>query len=161
MNIGNAGEFGIMIHEFYRFRDVDLSALMAVYQQSIYTHSEEGRCAESAFYEDLRLFFLSKGAVLSVMDIDGVYVSAVRLESYRDGYLITCLETAPAYRNKGYAHLLLDSLMKKYPGVYYAHVEKRNKISVALHKKLGFSVYLDHAVYVDGSVYANCYTFRK
>ena len=150
-----------MIHEFHRIGDVDISAVMSVYQRSIDALSESKWEAENAFYEDLKMFFSADGAFLTVMELDGDYISAVRLENYRDGYLITCLETAPDHRNKGYAYSMLDNLINKYPGVYYAHVEKKNKPSMALHKKLGFSVYLDHAVYVDGSVYTNCYTLRK
>ena len=47
------------------------------------------------------------------------------------------------------------------PGVYYSHVDKRNTPSLRLHEKLGFEISLDHAVYVDGSVYSSSVTLKK
>ena len=150
-----------MYLQFDYLRDVDTVKLLTVYDESDDSSYADLWDAANGFYEDLSLFYCCRGAFLSVLALAGRYVSAVRVEPYRDGYLLSCLVTAQNDRRKGYAALLLEKVMEKNPGIYYAHVDRRNRASLELHRKLGFAVYLDYAVHVDGSVYANSYTLRK
>ena len=115
--------------------------------------------AERDFYDYLRdSFFPTEGAVYALWEVDGKYVSALRLEPYRDGLLIEALETAPAERRKGYGRALLQAVLQHMEGTkLYSHVEKHNHASLALHQSCGFETVSDFAAYIDGSVnYRGC-----
>ena len=88
------------------------------------------------------------------------YVSAARLEPYRDGLLLEALETAPELRGRGYAAALLRNMLESAPGTgpVYSHVDKKNAASLAVHRACGFRRILEHAVYADGSVLASACT---
>ena len=146
-----------MLIAYRRYFELEPERLYGIYAQSI----QNVYGSNFAFMEDISLFFDEPEAVLFVWEAQEGAVAALRTEPYRDGYLISCLETAPVCRRKGYAENLMTALFAAQPGVYYAHVDKRNKASLAIHKKLGFSVICDHAVHVDGSVFSNSYTLRK
>lgn len=105
-------------------------------------------------------FFRQKGAFYAIWEENGRYVSALRLEPYRDGLLLEALETAPDQRRKGYAATLIQAV-QGLPGVEktYSHVSKRNAPSQATHKKCGFRQVSDQATYIDGSVNARAVTF--
>ena len=91
---------------------------------------------------------------------EGLYRSALRLEPYNDGYLLTALETTPAMRRKGYAEALVRAVLNAFSDMpIYSHVARANRASIALHKKCGFSKHLDYATYLDGSVSAQAVTF--
>ena len=116
--------------------------------------------AEQDFRQYLaEVFFPIPDAVCAVWEENGKYVSALRLEPYRDGLLLEGLETHPAYRRKGYAALLI-SAVQQYLGAVkiYSHVYKRNTASLKTHKKSGFKQISDHAVYISGSVDYRCRT---
>lgn len=147
-----------MLIELNKIHALDLKAIAQVYAQSIEREYHKDECV---FFEDLRLFFDCNNAVMAAWVCSEAVVAAVRLEPYRDGYLISCLETAPQHRRKGYAAALLKGVFEKYTGVFYAHVHKGNQASLALHKKLGFTIHQDHAVYVDGSVYTSSFTLKR
>lgn len=147
-------------------KDLNFSQLTDVYAQSI---SDDGNVryamlpqteriiqAEQDFYAYLRLFFKEKGAFGAVWSAEGRYVSALRIEPYKDGFLVAGLETAQQYRGKGYAGLLLHSVVT-YLSDYakqpiYSHIDKRNVASLRVHQKCGFDRIMEHAVYSDGSV---------
>lgn len=147
-----------MLAEFRRFSDVNLNALLDVYSQSV---DQKNWSEVNVFMEDLQLFFSNKNVHVMQWIEEGNVVAAMRLEPYRDGFLITCLETHPHHRRKGYAYQLLESVLSKYPGIYYSHVDKRNKPSLQLHRKVGFKSFLDYAIHVDGSVYSGSVTLKK
>jgi RimJ/RimL family protein N-acetyltransferase len=141
--------------------------LMRVYEQSnlekgrqnwLYeTKARQVALAEQDFYDYLRqCFFAISGAVYFVWQVTGHYVSALRLEPWKDGLLLTGLETSPGQRGKGYASELLQSVQAylEQQGAFmlYSHINKRNAASIAVHEKCGFRKLYDHAVYVDGSV---------
>lgn len=147
-----------MLTEFKNLHTLDMKAITQVYAQSI---ERDYRNDGHLFFEDLRLFFDCANTVMVVWMCGEAVVTAVRLEPYRDGYLISCLETAPQHRRKGYAAALLTAVFEKYNGVIYAHVHKCNQASLSLHEKLGFRICQDHAVYIDGSVYTNSYTLKR
>jgi len=72
----------------------------------------------------------------------GRYVSALRLEPYRDGLLLEALETAPEQRRKGFAAALIRAVQCFLEGKtkLYSHVDKRNLSSLKVHEKCGFRI---------------------
>ena len=150
--------------------DISLPSLMAVYEDSnrenaseFWPNLPEGfalQMAEQEFAQYLReIFFKTKDAVYAVWEADGVYVSALRLEPYRDGLLLEALETAPSERGKGYAQKLVHGVLCRIGDrKVYSHVGKRNASSLSVHKRCGFQFLEDHAVYIDGSVNHRCVT---
>ena len=139
-------------------------SLMEVYTEGnrengadLYAHlpSEQALAqAEQDFYQYLReVFFPTDGVVYAIWEAEGRYVSALRLEPYRDGLLLEALETAPDQRRKGYGRKLILCVQEQFPGVkIYSHVHKRNLPSLAIHEKCGFCRISEQAVYIDGSV---------
>ena len=151
-------------------RDLRFGQLMDVYSQS---NSEEYWSlldSEQAFYAYLRdVFFRESEAFYAVWEIDCTYKAALRMEPYKDGLILAGLETAPTERRKGYASILvnsvLDWLSEQGSVSVYSHVEKSNEASLAVHKACGFKKILDYALYIDGSVLKNsvtlCYHVNK
>lgn len=134
------------------------------------TDNAQLRKAESDFYEYLTgVFFRQNDSCYAIWEEDGRYRAALRLEPYSDGYLICALETAPEMRRRGYATLLVRHVQKYLShigsGVMYSHVSKRNTPSMATHRKCGFRIIKDYAVYSDGSVlHSSCtlaYEYKK
>ena len=156
-----------MLKIVHSIRALRFSSLMAVYEQS---NRERGRenypalCsaeqllqAEQDFYDYLcNDFFQDPQAFYALWDHQGRCVSALRIMPYRDGYLLSGLETAPEAREKGYAKNLLKAVLSymenRVNGVLYSHVKKSNVVSLAIHKACGFEKSSDIAAYIDGSV---------
>ncbi len=149
------------------------SALMAVYAEG---NQENGRefwpeepeareiaLAEQDFCNYLQqVFFKTPGAVYAIWEVDGAYVSAMRLEPYQDGLLLEALETAPGLRRRGYAKALMQAVLAGRENTpIYSHVGKRNVPSQRTHESCGFTRILDYAVYADGSVNQRTYTYKK
>lgn len=147
--------------------------LMAVYYEgnvangaemfSEYSPSQQLLLAENAFLSYLREdFFTHSGTVYAVWEVDGRYRAALRLEPYRDGLLLEALETAPDDRRKGYAYSLIKSVLDYLGSLdykyVYSHVGKHNTPSLGIHKKCGFEIISDSAVYIDGTVTQKSYT---
>lgn len=104
-------------------------------------------------------FFTKPGAWYMVWEMDGKYVSALRLEPYEDGFLMEALETIPGERKKGYASQLIRAVQVWMGhGKIYSHVSKRNEASLAIHARCGFQKHLDYSVYTDGTVNEKAYT---
>ena len=151
-------------------KDFTFGKLMEVYRegnlenaQDLWPEEPEGRqlaLAEQEFYQYLQqVFFRTEGAMYLIWEDTGHYVSALRLEPYRDGLLLEALETAPEQRRKGYASKLLSAALEFASGhKIYSHVHKRNVPSLAVHEKVGFTRILEYAVYADGSVNDRCCT---
>ena len=156
----------------YSLREIRFGELMEVYAQS----NEEAASqwpnlpvgyaltlAEQEFRQYLKeVFFPTAGALCAVWQEQGRYVSALRLEPYRDGLLLAALETAPDRRGKGYARSLIREvqrhLAQQGPVKLYSHIAKRNAVSRKVHEQCGFHVVSDHAVYLNGSVDHRCDT---
>lgn len=155
-----------MFRIFYALQELDFQQLMQVYNESNqlcgganhkgFDEPQQVLHAEQDFYDFLRNCFFDGTSFYAVLTCDGRYVSAVRLEKFMDGLLLEALETAPDCRRQGYATLLLHCVQKYAAQIgktkIYAHVYRRNRASISLHKKCGFSEVLDHAVFIDGSV---------
>lgn len=111
---------------------------------------------EQDTYAFLHDFLCRYEGFCAVWIADNQYASALRCELYRDGILIAGLETAPAYRNQGYAKKLLSAVLDYLQSLdvqsVYSHISKKNPQSQAVHRNCGFERVLDYAVFLDGSV---------
>lgn len=119
--------------------------------------------AERDFYQYLNeIFFKQSGAIYALWEQEKHYVAALRLEPYRDGLLLSALETHPDARRRGYAsaliRALIDHLRARGTGILYSHVSMSNSASLALHKQCGFQISCNHAVFLDGSISSRYYT---
>ena len=162
-----------MLLRFSSLRDIKFPELMAVYEEGNRENAAD-RYPEESVYRGLALaeedfrqylgeyFFPTPGAVYYVWQANGRYVSALRLEPYRDGLLMEALETRPDMRRKGFAAKLIKEMLLTLPKstVVYSHVSKRNIASLKTHEVCGFEKMLDYAVYADGSVLRNSCTLR-
>lgn len=163
-----------MLHLYTNLRQLPFEQLMAVYEEG---NRENGKIlapfdpearqlqlAEEDFYDYLRAFFAVPGAQYAVWEADGAAVSALRLEPYRDGLLLEALETAPQKRRQGYATELIQAVQQHLEGGgvvrLYSHVSKKNVPSLNVHRRCGFQIIEDCAVYIDGSVSSRAYTLR-
>lgn len=163
-----------MLKLIYSLRDVHFSQLMDVYIEGNKANGSENYPylspeqqlihAEQDFYAFLREFFAVDRALYAVWETGGRYVSALRMEPYKDGLLLEALETMPDQRRNGYAVKLVQAVLKtvsaeiKMP--VYSHVNKHNQASLAVHAACGFERVLEYAVYIDGSVTYRCCTLR-
>lgn len=154
-------------------RKLSFQELMAVYEEGnrengaeLFPDESSDRqicLAEQNFYEYLHeSFFKYPDAIYAVWEENGKYISALRLEPFRDGFLLEALETRPTMRKKGYAAQLIKAVQNRLAeqggGRIYSHVNKKNAASLNAHKACGFSIILDYAVYIDGSVNRRAYT---
>lgn len=133
------------------------------YGKQVYPKSSEAErllFAEQDLYDYLRFVLMSGGWFAAWKTSDG-YQSALRLEPYKDGLLITALETAPEVRLMGYADALLSGIRQNFASsVIYAHIFNDNKISVHLHEKNGFVRIENCAEFIDGTVSYDACTYR-
>lgn len=114
--------------------------------------------AEQDFYAYLTdVFFKTPGGYYALWVLDGRCVSALRLEPYKDGYLLAALETHPEHRRRGYAKALICAVLSMEEKIY-SHVGKWNVASLGVHEKCGFRRISEQAVYLDGSVNSKCCT---
>lgn len=148
-------------------KELSFRRLMDVYVEA---NRENGAClapqepadrqlqiGEDDFYSYLHdVFFKRDGVSYAVWVVDETYVSALRLEPYRDGLLLEALETAPDRRRSGFARSLVQAvqewLAQRGSVRLYSHVGKRNEASMRVHLQCGFRVIGDSAAYIDGSV---------
>lgn len=155
-------------------QELPFQQLMAVYQQtnirtaqqhwSGYATERGVLLAEEAFYEDLQCgFFSIPHAVYCLWMVDGECVSALRLEPWKDGWLLTALETAPQRRNQGYARALLAAVQEylKERGTVrlYSHIHIRNTASIHVHERCGFRKLSDTARLLDGTITTQMRTY--
>ena len=155
-----------------KLRDLSFGKLMEVYGEANLENGQdrwpdepEARqvaLAEEDFYNYLQqVFFKTDDARYLIWEERGRYISALRLEPYRDGLLLAALETRPHMRRYGFAEKLVKAALE-YVGdmTVYSHVSKQNVASLRTHEKCGFEKLLDYAVYADGSVNDRCCTLR-
>ena len=147
-----------MLLKFNHIWQVDIHQLLQLYAESL---MKDYSGDEDAFLEDLRVYFSEADTILAVWEENGQYLSSLRFEPYEDGFLISCLETNSQVRRQGYASRLVNELLSDVCRPVYVHVEKKNRASLGFHEKLGFRVFKDLAVYVDGSVYHSSCTMKK
>lgn len=147
--------------------------MMQVYESSIlesasrqygnYSRPEGILLAEQDLYSYIQDFLMHDNGVYLILSDAGMYISALRLERFLDGFLIAGLETKPGSRNKGFARQLLEfaiSLVEdNYHVPLYAHILKTNQTSISVHEKCGFSRILNISTLLDGSVSDRLYTY--
>lgn len=150
-------------------RQLRFSELMEVYADSNeekasdwpnLPHGYALTLAEQDFRQYLQeVFFPTLGSLCAIWEENGKYVSALRLEPYKDGLLLEGLETHPDERKQGYAAMLISAVQQHLGSVkIYSHVSKCNTASLKTHEKCGFRQISDHAVYINGSVDYRCST---
>ena len=147
-----------MLHIANSLGQIQFAQLMEVYLQG--NQEKDGGLlqAEQDFYQYLREDFFCVGqAYYAIWVVNGQYVSALRIEPYRDGVLLEALETAPHCRRRGYARSLMHEVLKREQKVY-SHVAKDNTASLRVHEQCGFRRISEQAVYIDGSVNSRCCT---
>lgn len=152
---------------------LDFSQLKKVYAEGIQENgeyfypdaSEEERWEFSAhdFWEYLsKDYFQTPENLYWIWAESGEYISALRLEAYKDGLLLEALETKPDQRQKGYAKRLMEAVLKQLPlnTKVYSHVSKKNIASLSTHRSCGFLQIMDYAVDLDGTIAENQVTLR-
>ena len=156
-----------MLHIFRTLSQMSFRKLMMVYEEGNlenaslrYSAMDKNAAilqAEQDFYAYLRdCFFRSQGAFYAVWVENGNYVSALRMEPFFDGFLMEALETEPSHRRKGYASLLIRSVLKEMDAPVYSHVKKDNLASLRVHFSCGFDRVSDSAQLIDGTI-SDCY----
>ena len=161
-----------MVRIVKSMKELNFYSLMEVYAQTNLETARQQWPRESEYRglmlaeEDFRsylsqVFFRTPDAMYAIWEEGGGYVSALRLEPYRDGLLLAALETAPDHRRKGYAVQLIRATLDAVAGTpVYAHVAKDNLPSRKTHETCGFIKILDYGVYADGSVFHTSVTYR-
>ncbi len=119
---------------------------------------------EQAHYQYLReVFFSAKDAFCAAWCLEGGYVAALRAEPYRDGFLLSALETQPSQRGKGYATSLLREVLgylrARGEVPVYTHIDRGNLASLAVHRACGFCQQPEPAVYLDGTIHREADTY--
>ena len=119
--------------------------------------------AEMDFYDYMSYFLQDQNSFLAIWAENDQYLSAVRIEPYSDGVLLSGLETILAERRKGYAGRLLQELMIYLKGrdvhKVYSHIKRSNTGSISVHMRCGFDRCLDYAKCIDGSILQNMDTY--
>ena len=167
-----------MLRVITSFGLLPFEAMMKVYEK---TNREQGNLewpwesadrqlalAEEAMYDYLQdCFFKTPGAAYCLWLEQDRPVSALRWEPYRDGVLLTALETAPAETGKGYATKLLtqalEVLRAKDIRKVYVHSHRGNTPSKIVHQRCGFLKASQGARLLDGSYRPDfdTYTWEK
>ena len=146
---------------------LDFRGLKEVYSRSLLKAAQKNRKDISSEEQKFRRylqqeFFRLKGAVYYIWEEEGVYRSALRMEPFEDGALITGLETHPDFRGKGYGSALMAAVLAcdRVPDRVYSHIAPANTASMKLHEKFGFTKILDFGRMIDGSIRSGFATFR-
>lgn len=151
-----------MLYLAKTLKQLQFGKLMEVYLEGNLEKAAEAGLlqAEQDFYQYLKeCFFPTDGAVYAIWEENGEYISALRLEPYKDGLLLAALETAPAFRRNGYARKLMEAVLEAFAEHnIYSHISKGNLPSLSLHEACGFRKIAESAVYLDGSVNARAVT---
>ena len=146
-----------MLIKITEYQNVDTRKLMDVYHESNYENTDyffpdepdkevAVQKVEAGFLDFLKNDFFSKAdAAYWILEVNGVYVSALRTCMIQKGlYYLEALETHPCCRRKGYGAVLLsgvaDSLKENGPFRLCSCVGKKNNASLKTHKKCGFQV---------------------
>ena len=146
-----------MLREITEYRKVDKRKLMDVYSESNYENTDyffpdeadkeaAVQRVEAGFLDFLKKDFFNRAdATYWILEINGIWVSALRTCKIREGlYYLEALETRPDHRRQGYGSILLscveDALKKDGPFRLCSCVGKKNIASLKTHEKCGFQV---------------------
>ena len=102
-------------------------------------------------------FFPKEENSYYVLEVEGAWVSALRLTRVEDFYYLEALETPPKHRKKGYGSRIINEVIEllKQRGevIICDNVKKDNRASLATHKKCGFVTEHENAInYLTGKV---------
>lgn len=156
-----------MLKIFLNYQELNMHDLFRVYEESLRKKADQNGIMVLRAEDDFSLylkevFFCASGAFYAVWTESGRYVSALRMEPYHDGFLLSGLETVPEERGRGYAAKLLHAVQEYVARTnhlpVYSHIHKRNAVSLTLHCKCGFAQISDFAWLIDGTVSGNYYT---
>lgn len=149
-----------MLQIFTSTKNLKFGELCSVYSDDLATIQ-----AEQDFYGFLMDFLRTPGSLYALWILDDRYVSALRIEPYKDGVLLAGLHTRPEFREKGYAEALmtntLSHLFEQGVQKIYSHIRNDNISSMKAHHKCGFEKISDCAVYIDGSADWRAATYLK
>ena len=115
------------------------------------------------FYGFLSEDFFPTGTCC-VWEEKGLYVAALRLQPWQDGWLLEGLQTHREHRGKGYAKQLIGGVLQQLEVKrVYSHIQRDNASSITAHIACGFRKLLDGAIYLDGSVHpeSDTYVYEK
>ncbi len=146
-----------MLHVFFRYEDLDADKLMEVYAEGNTENARELypelppaaglRRAEEDFLQFLREeFFTRPGPAYYVLEEDGIWRSALRLNRLEEGlYYLEALETRPEDRRRGFALRLLREVLAALRGRGLPFrlcdcVAKDNRPSLRVHELCGFCI---------------------
>ena len=150
-----------MLRVIYKTSQLDFSLISQIYESSglegSSTRYASGRTERhelqirnelyDCFAELFRL-----GGFCGLWVVEERIVSVVRIESFKDGYLVAGLATHFDFQRCGYATKLLSAVLDRIGGTCYSHVDKRNEASLSVHMRCGFEKLKDSARYLDGTV---------
>lgn len=144
-----------MVHEIYSEASYEIAKEKHPEVEKIEDLEDAIKEEELYFMEFLKKFMSKTNSRYYVLDVDGQWVSALRLTKIEDFYYMEALETAPEYRKKGYASQLIgeviELLMVHREVAMRSNVNKTNVASLATHKKCGFEIEHETAInYVTG-----------
>ncbi len=146
-----------------KLEELDFDQLMELYREG---NEENGRyfwpeespekqriMAKTEFRRYLEEdFYCKKGAVYALLEKEGRYLSGLRLEPYRNGFLMEALETHPRERRKGYASCLICRVQEWLGDAkIYSHVSRRNTASLRTHLRCGFTEFHPYEEEHDGT----------
>ena len=146
-----------MLIKISEYQKVDARKLMDVYSESNFENTDyffpdetdkdaAVKKVEAGFLDFLKNDFFNKtDAAYWILEINGVYVSALRTCMIQKGlYYLEALETRPDCRRKGYGATLLssvaDTLKGNGPFRLCCCVSKKNTASLKTHEKSGFQI---------------------
>ncbi|MBQ8815083.1 MAG: GNAT family N-acetyltransferase [Lachnospiraceae bacterium] len=148
-----------MVHEIY----IEASMENATDKHPELSDLTEAIKEEERYFIDfLKTFFSKEQNTYYVLDVDGQWVSALRLTKIDDFYYMEALETAPNHRRKGYAAALIREVISSLSGKgavkIRSNVNKKNIASLATHRKCGFTIEEENGInYLYGEQYDHLY----
>lgn len=150
-----------MLLKFEKMSKEDMYRMVhSVYIEASYENAKEKYPESEDLTEAMKqeeIYFVEKflGKFMSknknsyyVLEENGVWVSALRLTKLDGYYFMEALETAPAYRKKGYAEKLISEVIMHLGegAVIRSNVRKTNIASLAIHKKCGFVIEQENGI---------------
>ena len=117
---------------------------------------------EKGYMDFVQSFLDSEENRYYIWEINGQWVSALRMTKVEDFYYLEALETAKQYRQKGYGtkflQELIELLKKRGKVIIRSNVSKNNMASLALHRKCGFAIEEENGInYLTGEQRASVY----
>lgn len=117
---------------------------------------------EKGYMDFVQSFLDSEENRYYIWEINGQWVSALRMTKVEDFYYLEALETAKQCRKKGYGTEFLQELIRllKRCGrvIIRSNVSKNNMASLALHRKCGFAIEEENGInYLTGEQRASVY----